>query len=150
MGLTLEADFPELTSFGLLFKFAVVMERVTAEHAGLAAERDECAERRGELADCARRHGKRGEQLDRIRRERLNEVVLQRIEGMDRAAYIPVLELPRGGRAIQSIVALEESSARFYDDAAEVAAHVLAGVEKTLRKLADENRSLAASLKTGK
>ncbi len=144
----MEADFPELTSFGLLFKFAIVMERAAAEHAGLAAERDECAERCSELTDCARRHAKRGEQLERIRRERLNEVVLERIDGMDRAAYIPVLEPPSGEKVTQGIVALEESSARFYDDAAGVAAHVLAGVEKTLRKLADENRSLAASLRT--
>ncbi len=150
MGLTTEADFPELTSFGLLFKFAIVTERAAAELAGLAAERDECADRQSELADCAGRHGKRGEQLERIRRERLNEVVLQRIDGMDRAKYVPVLDLPPGGQAMERIIALEESAARFYDDAAAIAANVLAGVEKTLRRLARENRSLAASLRTAK
>jgi len=152
MGLVTAADFPELTSFGTLLKFALAMERAAAEIAKLA-EREECETRRDELIHCARRHTKRGGQLERVRRERLNEVVLQRIDGMEAREYIPALDLPAdatGPETMERMISVEESAACFYDDAAKIAANVLAGVDRTLRKLAKENHSLAASLKMEK
>ena len=153
MGLVTAADFPELTSFGTLFKFALVMERAALELASLARERKECMARRDDLSNCARRHRKRLEQLERVRRERLNEVVLQRIHGMEGPEYMPALGFPEDAterETIERVIAVEETAARFYEDAASIAANVLAGVDRTLRKLAQENRALAEALKMQK
>ena len=96
------------------------------------------------------RHTKRGEHLARLRRERLNEVVLQTITGMERAQYIPVLDLPEdadAGQTLTALAALEERAVSFYTDGGRIAADVLAGVEKTFRKLARESGELAAALR---
>jgi len=144
----LPANLPELTSFGTLFKFALALEGVAAQQAEQAAANPACAARRDQLAVCARKHAKRVRELERLRRERLNEVVLQPISGMERARYLPPTDLPEGGEEIvNQIAALEEMVARFHDDAAEIAANVLTGMDRKLRKLAEESRKLAAGLR---
>lgn len=144
------ADFPELNSFGTLLKFAIALEEAAAELAALAAEQDGCERWRDVLGVCARKHARRGQRLERLRRERLNEVVLQAITGMERERYLPVRELPENGAAepvLLTIAALEETVASFYTDGSEIAANVLAGVEKTFRKFARESVEFAAVLR---
>jgi hypothetical protein len=147
----MNVDFPEITSFGTLLKFAIVMENRAAELMRHDAEGENVAALRNERADCAGKHVKRAKQLERLRRERLNEVVLQAIHGMDGSEYAPALELPRetpARPAIADLIAAEETVARFYEDAARTAANVLTGVEKTFRRLARESASMAASLRS--
>jgi hypothetical protein len=140
--------FPELTSFGTLLSFALSLEEAAAELAQGAAQSSEGKPWCGALEICATKHKKRGQQLEILRRERLNEVVLQSISGMDRAQYLPALDLPSdGAQAALAVVAVEETAARFYDAAAAKAVEVLGGLERTLRKLSQENRSLADSLR---
>jgi hypothetical protein len=142
------ADFPELTSFGTLFGFALALEELAEAHCTAAAGHDDCASRREQLEGAGKRHRKRARELQRLRQERLNEVVLQPITGMQRADYLPAIELPAdGNQAIATVAATEESIARFYDDAASVAANVLANLGGKLQKLAAESRSLAAELR---
>lgn len=137
-------DFPELASFGTLLEYALALEEVLAR-AGTAAAAAGPA-----LQDLARKHEKRRQQLERMRRERLNEVVLQAITGMDRESYLPDALLMSEDLAstdiggIMSHLAVAETRAgAFYDDAAGVAVNVLGGLDKTFRKLAAENRALA-------
>jgi hypothetical protein len=113
--------FPELNSYGTLVSFALSLEQV-AEARAIAAGDERVA----------RKHQKRARQLEQIFRERLNEVVLQPLSGLDRTAYLPADEL--------DLAALEALIARFYDDAATVAAEVLIGVDRTFRKWAEESR----------
>jgi hypothetical protein len=135
--------FPELVSFGALFSFAVALETVAGTLATEAAEKPACAAMRDQLLDTARRHEKRGRQLERLRRERLNEVVLQPIGGMDRSRYLPELDLSSdGSNAVLHLASLEERSARFYEDTAIRADGVLGGVGRTLDRLAEENREI--------
>ena len=144
----MDVSFPELTSFGTLLKFALVIEEAVARLAREAAEMEVCAKWGAELAACAKKHTKRNKQLERLRRERLNEVVLQPISGMERADYLPDMELPVEPAAIIAVlVANEEKTARFFDDAADIAANVLGGVDRTFRKLAKESRRLAEGLR---
>lgn len=138
-------EFPELNSFGTLLKFAIALEEVLGELARRAAERGDCEPFKDELADCARKHGKRGGQLERLKRERLNEVVLQAITGMDGKDYEPATDLDAG--AAKVIADGEERAARFYADAATKAAEVMPGVDKTLKKLGKGNDELARSMR---
>ncbi len=144
------ADFPELNSFGTLLKFAIALEEAAAELAVRAAGQPTCAAWQDDLLACGRRHARRSERLSRLRRERLNEVVLQAISGLERARYLPVLDLPEDGdppRTLAAVAAVEETAASFYTDGGRVAADVLAGLEKTFQKLARESRDLAANLR---
>lgn len=144
-------EFPELTSFGTLLKFALALEETAAELARAAGADDRCAPWRDHLAGCAGKHDRRAKQLERLRRERLNEVVLQRIEGLNGADYAPTIDTSKEKSAeqmIAEIVGVEDAVARFYDDAADIAANVLGGVTKTFKKLARESRLLAGALQT--
>lgn len=138
--------FPELVSFGTLLKFALSLEQTAEETSREAAEREACRDFREKLLSCAKKHKKRRQMLEQLRRERLNEVVLQPIEGMNHSEYIPdaaLNGLSEVKQMLQQVVSVEGSAARFYDDAARIAASVLSGVERTFKKLALESRTLA-------
>jgi hypothetical protein len=143
-------NFPELTSFGTLMKFALALEQATKELAQTAASSDTCSPWTEQLERSAKKHGKRYQELERMRRERLNEVVLQPISGMDRAAYVLPTSLP--ATSAHDIIAIvteaEQVAARFYDDAAVIASNVLSGLDKTFKRLARENRDLAHALQS--
>ena len=88
------------------------------------------------------------DRMEQLRRERLNEVVLQPLSGMDREAYLPKLDAAEDTtRLIETIADLETLIACFFEDAAKVGADVLIGVDKTFLKLARESRSLADTLR---
>lgn len=128
----MSTEFPELTSFGTVILFAQALE---ARAAYLAGEADE--------AKMARLHTKRAKRLELLRKERLNEVVLQPLSGMDRAEYLPAADL--AGAA--GLATLEETTARFYRDALDRAADVLGGLERTFERFARESENLAATLR---
>lgn len=141
-------QFPQLNSFGTIFLFAQALEENAAALAEAAASRADCAAWEGPLRKTAKKHGKRGRELARLRRERLNEVVLQPISGMAREEYLPPLELPDDATgAVAAVASADEVTARFYEAAAALAANVLGGMDKKFRKLAGESRALAAALR---
>ncbi|MBN1944339.1 MAG: hypothetical protein JW797_01630 [Bradymonadales bacterium] len=143
MGLTMDVYFPELTSFGTLLKFSLALEEAATalytEAARLAADTPV----QQLLEGSSQRHARRGQQLEQLRRERLNEVVLQPISGMLREQYLPVQQVPDSlEQALGGLIDLEHKSSRFFDDAAVVAANVLGGVERVFTRLARDNRAL--------
>ena len=125
-------EFPEVTSFGTVILFAQALE---GRAAALAASIDE--------AKAARLHGKRGKRLELLRKERLNEVVLQAIGGLERSEYLPPADLTGGA----GLAALEDRITRFYRDALIHAADVLGGLERTFERFARESEDLAAQLR---
>ena len=143
------SDFVELTSFGTLFAFAAALEEAIASAAKRAAALDGCADHADALAACTRLHDKRAKELARLRRERLNEVVLQRIEGMTHTDYIPALaeDTSDGAQALAALATAEETAARFYEDAGRAAKNVLTGLERTFSKYARKNRDQATALR---
>ncbi|MCK4415089.1 MAG: hypothetical protein KAY32_16275 [Candidatus Eisenbacteria sp.] len=141
-------DFPEITSFGTLLGYALALETALGELASQAGEREACAPWRERLQACARKHGKRAQQLERFRRERLNEVVLQTISGMNRADYLPPMELPDdGAETAMQIAGAEDRVAKFYRDAAVHATHVLGGLVRSFAKMMKQSTDLAAELR---
>jgi hypothetical protein len=139
--------FPELTSFGTLFIYAGTLEgalAALATHTAELAVPDGAAKT---LKTAIRKHGKRATQLANMRRERLNEVVLQPLSGMDRAVYLPPGELPANPAAALAVLAEAElAAARFYDDAAALGGDVLMGVDKTFRRFGVQSREWAGKL----
>ena len=72
-------------------------------------------------------------------------MVLQAISGMDGDTYAKAVT--SASEDVAGVIAAEECAAKFYRDAARVAAEILGGVEKILNKLAAENDQLADSLR---
>jgi hypothetical protein len=143
-------EFPEITSFGTLLRFALALEGAAGELAATAAARADCRVWQESLARCARKHERRAAQLERLRRERLNEVVLQPLSGLRGADYLPASELPDDPEeAVVVIARIEERVASFYADAAGAAHRVLGGLERTFRKLAADSTALATALHPG-
>lgn len=143
------ADFPEMSSFGTLLKFAQGLEETAAALEEQAAQSPACAAHQAALAPMAHKHARRMQELERLARERLNEVVLQPLSGMVREEYLPPTALPEGdGASVLSVLAtLEETSARFYGDAAQRAVDVLGGLDRTFKRFAKEDTKRAAKLK---
>lgn len=141
-------EYPEITSFGTLLKFALALEAGIAELATRAAAREDCRAWEEPLQRSARKHARRAVQLERLRRERLNEVVLQQVAGISGATYLPARELPADPTAaLAAVAAAEERAAAFYADAARVAHRVLGGLERSFTKLGSESAALGAALR---
>ncbi len=124
-------EFPQLTSFGTLLAFAQALEETAAA----------CSRDAGHVG-AARTHDKRRTRLEQLRRERLNEVVLQPLNGMNRDDYLPA---DQGNRTpVARAIHLEETISVFYRDAIRLAAQVLGGLERTFERFAKESDGLAA------
>jgi len=123
--------FPEITSFGTLLLFAQTLENAAAGYAE-------------DFPKAKRVHTKRGKRLELLRRERLNEVVLQPLTGLDRDEYLPPANASAGAAGLAG---LEDGIARYYRDALIHGAHVLGGLERTFARFARESEDLAASLR---
>ena len=138
----MSSEFPELTSFGTVILFAQNLESRAAAVAAAALEQGG-----GVIGDtlkkAGRLHGKRGKRLELLRRERLNEVVLQPVAGLEREEYIP----PSDAAGVAGLALLEDCAARFYRDALKEAADVLGGLERTFERFARESEELAARLR---
>jgi len=140
-------EFPELTSFGTIFIFAQALEDNVAQLAQAVLDRGDCSAATKALQTSAKKHAKRSKELANMRRERLSEVVLQRIDGMDRAEFLPPTELPADAAAALAAVAqADEITAKFYEAAADVAAGVLGGMDRKFRKLARKSRDMATAI----
>ena len=136
----MSTEFPELTSFGTVILFAQALE---SKAAGLATAAIEAGEAGDAVKKAARLHTKRGKRLELLRKERLNEVVLQPLTGLDRGEYLP----PEGLAGLSGLATLEDVTVHFYRDALTRAVDVLGGLERTFERFARESEDLAARLR---
>lgn len=131
----------ELNTFGAILAFAIEWERRAA------AFYEENARNRLmapflELGQGARSRMRR---LEQARREGVAEMILEPISGLDGEAYRLELIPETDGQALwQQARMLEETAARFYQDAA--ARMPIREVSRLLLRLAQENRRRRESL----
>jgi rubrerythrin len=130
----------ELGTFGAILRFAMELEQRAVDFYGAAG--GELEEVFGELAQGSR---KRRNRLERARREMVVEMVLESIIGLDRDTYSVSLslEVDEAGLLRQARV-LEETSARFYQDAAD--RMPIREVVRLFQRLARENEQRGAQL----
>lgn len=142
-------EFPEITSFGTLLKFALALEQNCAALESQTAGLESCAPHRSALTAMAKKHARRITDLERLSRERLNEVVLQPLSGIARDEYLPATTLPDDDAAgvLAALAGLEELSARFYSDAAERAVNLLGGLDRTFKRFVKEDGKRAQKLR---
>ncbi len=130
---------PELTNFGSLVRYALELESSTAAFYRAAVT----ILRGGRGADLAgtlaQQHEGRRSLLERTRQQKLNEMVLEPISGLDGARYVYDARLRDAGEIRGRAVGIEETAGRFYSESAVVAKSLLTEAARTFRKLADEN-----------
>lgn len=134
-------DFPELTTMGALFRFAALLEQASIdvlEHAaGKSSDQAEALER------MATKHRRRADELERARREKLNETVLEPLMDMPNTPYLP--QLPRSFEDLddqglrQVALELEQRQVALYGDAVAKAGHVLAEVRRLFTRFERES-----------
>ncbi len=135
---------PELTTFGSLVRHALDLEAGTAAFYEAACREAMQAAAVPLLRELAAQHVGRRALLERTRQQKLNEMVLEPISGLDGSRYIFDATF-RGPSVIgRKALELESLAARFYEESSEVAKSLLTEASRTFRKLAEENdRNLA-------
>jgi hypothetical protein len=144
-----ESEFPECTTFGAVIRFSLELEK------GAMAVYEELAQRPG-LAAAAEvfkantvAHKKREGVLEHTRREKLNEMILEPIQDLHGANYIPDLNVPaeldvKG--AVAFVSTMEDTSSRFYLEASKVAKSLMAEAARIMERLGKENLVLSGKL----
>jgi rubrerythrin len=131
----------QLGTFGAILGFALEMEEQAAQFYEASA--------RGELEQLFRQlmrgSRKRFTRLERARREGVSEMILESITGFDGDAYQVELdpEASKVGRQRQAI-ALEETTQRYYQDAAEKMP--ILEIVRLFHRLTKENEQRKAQL----
>ncbi len=140
---------PELTNFGSLVRFALELEASTAVFYAAAADRLDPG-RPAQLASAlAKQHEDRRRLLERTRQQKLNEMVLEPITGLDGGRYVFDAALSAADEVPRKAVALERTASLLYTESSAVAQSLLTEAARTFRKLADENeRNLVALRET--
>jgi rubrerythrin len=130
----------KLGTAGAILAFAIELEAGSAEfYQGVASLAEDQA-RSELLSSLAEAKRERKKLLERSRREYLNEILLEPIDGLESSRYLGhtgVASEMDPGAARQVLEELEENSRRFYLEAAELIA--LPQIARVLRKLAQGN-----------
>ena len=128
--------FPEVTTFGTLMSFAMALEELAIEL---------CVAQGDPAAGLAKKHKKRLARLEEVRRERLNEVILEPLHGVDAARHLDGLH-PSNDESAARLALLERRSADFYLDSARLAGNMLAEIARIFERLAKENQKLSSEV----
>jgi len=143
-------DGPEdLETFGQLIGFVLRLETQLAEFYEKMAHREDLnAEQKNTLLVLHEDYSKRAKIMERIKRENVNEMILERIQEVRSFEYYEQLETDGLIKAVSArLQTLEEQMENFYLDSAIKGKKVLAEVSRRLQKMADGNREHIVMLK---
>ncbi len=141
------SEAPELTNFSSLIRFALDLEAATASFYEQVAELVGPEGPQSLSRELAAQHAERRRLLERTRRQKLNEMVLEPITGLDGSRYVYDASAPSWNQVGSKAVALEGVAARFYEESSIVAKFLLTEAARTLQRLAEENHRNEARLK---
>ena len=130
---------PELTNFGSLVRHALRLESAATAFYRATASKLGAGDAAGLFRELAGQHETRRQLLERTRQQKLNEMVLEPISGLDGSRYV-VDETPAGPSGVRALaLAIEGVSMRFYHESSAVARSFLTEATRTFDKLAEEN-----------
>lgn len=143
------ASHSELNTFGSVLTFAVYLEDTARTFYESLSENDHHPFSREFLKELIEGNRKRGELLERMRRENVVEMVLERISGIDQREY--VIDLSHAAdkldaSAVKFALELEERMRRFYADSANKTSF-LPEVSRTLDRLARNSAEREARIR---
>ena len=141
-----ECEFPECTTFGSVVRFALELEKGAA---GIYEELAKAVPSAALFKELAETHKKRGASLENMRQQKLNEMILEPIQDMKRENYIIDTKVPKVSDAKQAAkvaMKVEETSSKFYIDAAKSAKSIMAEATRFMDKLSKDNLAFKAKL----
>ena len=137
-------QFPEIKNFSSVIRFSLYLEEASVEFYEKAAElKAEAAELFNSLAQT---HKQRITLLEETRQEKLNEMILEPITGVDREAYLPDVSLKDASEVVSKAVKLEKNAEKFYSDLMEAAQELSREASKVYKRMAKENSKLLKKL----
>lgn len=146
-----QSEFPEITTFGTLVRFALELERVAALVDEELASDPSCSAGAETFRALAEKHRARIALLEETRREKLNEAVLEPISDIKGADYVIDTAVPKGAGvkgAAAFAAKAEDASARFYNDSARIAKSILHGAVRIFERMAKENLANETQLRS--
>lgn len=144
-----ECDFPECTTFGAVVRFSIELEKGAAGIYEELATDPKAASAATLFKELAEIHKKRMTSVENMRQQKLNEMILEPIQDMKRELYLIDTKVPKGvdARAAAKFASnIEETSAKFYADAAKIAKTIMAEGSRFMDKMGKENLSIKAKL----
>jgi rubrerythrin len=141
-----ECEFPECTTFGSVVRFALELEKGAA---GVYEELAKAVPSAALLSELAEAHKKRGKMLENMRQQKLNEMILEPIQDMKRENYLIDTKVPAVSDARQAAglaMKIEETSSKFYFDAAKSAKSIMAEAHRFMDKMGKDNLAYKAKL----
>lgn len=142
-------EFPECTTFGAVIRFALELEKGAAAVCEELSKDPALASASETFKALAEAHKRRGDLLENTRREKLNEMILEPVQDLKRENYLIDTHVPKGvdvKAAARFAAKIEETSGKFYTDAAKVAKTLLAEAARIMDRLAKENLANKAKL----
>jgi len=146
----MESESSELTTFGALLRFAIDLENIAVEFYQASAK-EAFVETQPTWLDLAQQHQQRMNRLERIRRENLNEMLLEPIADLNLENYAIEAGVPPDASLpdlLSRAVQLEGQAQKFYQDSASKAKSVLAEAARAFTKLAQQNGDLQRKIKS--
>ncbi|OGS57053.1 MAG: hypothetical protein A3K60_08185 [Euryarchaeota archaeon RBG_19FT_COMBO_56_21] len=143
-----ECEFPECTTFGSVVRFALELEKGAA---GVYEELAKAVPSAALFKELAAAHKKRGGMLENMRQQKLNEMILEPIQDMEREKYIIDTKVPKVSDAKQAakvVMKIEETSSKFYTDASKSAKSIMAEAYRFMDKMSKDNLAYKAKLET--
>lgn len=137
----------ELTNFGSLIRFALDLEATTAAFYQAAAALVRPGGPQALTLEFATQHANRRRLLEMTRQQKLNEMVLEPITGLDGNRYVYDATVSSRDQVRAKALALEGVAARFYEESSVIAKSLLTEAARTLQRLAEENRRNEARLR---
>ena len=139
-----EVEFPECTTFGSVIRFSLELERAAMGIYDELASRPTLAPASESFKALSAAHKKRSDVLEHTRREKLNEMILEPIQDLDKEKYIIETKVPTdldmaGAKAFAS--KMEDKASTFYLDASKVAKSLLAEAARILERMGKENQA---------
>jgi rubrerythrin len=144
-----ECDFPECNTFGSVIRFALELEKGASGVYEELAKEPHAAPAAEMFIALAIAHRKRGELLEFTRQQKLNEMILEPIQDLNGKDYLIDTRTPKGvdvKAAARFAGRIEETSARFYLDAAKIAKMLMAEAARVMDKLGKESQANKAKL----
>lgn len=142
-------EFPECTTFGAVIRFALELEKGAAGVCEELAKEPKMGPAAEIFRALAESHKKRGTAIEDMRQQKLNEMILEPIQDMHRENYLISTEYPKGADAKTAgrfAAKIEETSAKFYADAARIAKPLMSEGSRLLDKLSKESLANKAKL----
>jgi len=142
------SKFPEMKTFSSVIRYSLCLEEALEEFYKSAAQCLPAAA--GEFQKLADIHRARYELLEDTRQQKLNEMILEPVCGLERDEYLPDVDIENEADLVRKAVKAEENAGKFYTHLSDAARELSREASKVYLRMAKENEKLKARVQAVK